>query len=236
MRRTLARCLAALALLSAGCGKSVSEDTDSGPGDAGAGGTAGTGGSITLTGGSSSSGGSAGTPSGGSSNVGGVGGDPFALCRSNPNFITVSGALPGQFGPSATLEFGCSDSIRETYPWPRSFTSRPPEAPGISVQLDACTRDEHLKITVYERYGSMSVGYRGANIALEVDGAVHSLNAVTPHATRTPLANWPYPTDLSEGVGELYEGTFDDSEFTENGQATVTGSFSVCHVANFPAP
>ena len=101
--------------------------------------------------------------------------------------------------------------------------------------IDACTRDEHLKVTLYERYGSMSVGYRGASIVLEVDGAVYSQVAITLDETRTPLANWPYPTDLSEGVGELYEGTFDDSEFTESGRATVTGSFSVCHVANFPA-
>lgn len=237
MRRPLARHLAALALLSVGCGKSVSEDTDSGPGDAsagGTGGTLGTGGSIILTGGSSSGGGSAGATNAGSSNTGGAGGDPFALCRSNTNFITVSGALPTAFGPSATLDAGCTESFRETYPWPTSSTAEHPEAPGIGVQLTACTRDEHLKVTINERYGTTSSPYIWANIVFEVDGAIYGQARITLDETRTPLERWPFPTELSEGVGQSYEGTFDDSEFTDGGPSTVTGSFSVCHVANWP--
>jgi hypothetical protein len=101
----------------------------------------------------------------------------------------------------------------------------------MQVESVACTGDGHLKVIVYSNFRTR-MGDATSSIAIYVGGAIHRSMSVTVAAAQTPLATWPFPVDLSEGIGGIYEGSFDNSAFTDGGPATVSGRFSVCHVAN----
>jgi hypothetical protein len=104
----------------------------------------------------------------------------------------------------------------------------------MQVQIVACTSDERLKVIIYSNFGQL-MGDVDSAITLYVRGAIQGSVRITVDESRTPLANWPFPSDLSEGIGAIYEGSFDNSASMDGGAATVSGSFSVCHVANLPS-
>jgi hypothetical protein len=225
------------------CGKSTNNGSDgagnggngvsAGAGAGGRGGTMNTGGNS--QGGSGTGGAARGGTSSGGASGGGAGGDALAACRENMNFITVSGDLPADFGASTTVNGGCSHVLLETHPWPVSYSRRPPEAPGIQVYALGCSSDERLRVELNLGFGGMGTLAFSA-LVLTADGTtVDSPRISTLNVTKSPFANWPYPVDLSEGVGTIFEGSFSNSDAGDGGPATVSGTFSVCHVANFPA-
>jgi hypothetical protein len=226
------------------CGKSTTNGSDgaddggagvrAGAAAGGRGGTVNTGGNS--QGGSGSGGaGRGGTSSGGASGSGGAGDDALAACRESTNFITVNGDLPADFGASTTVNGGCSHVFLETYPWPVSYSRRPPEAPGIQVYVLGCSSDERLRVELNLGFGGTgSLAF--STLVLIADGTtLDSPRISTLNVTKPPFANWPYPVDLSEGVGTIFEGSFSNSDGVDGGPATVSGRFSVCHVANLPA-
>jgi hypothetical protein len=105
---------------------------------------------------------------------------------------------------------------------------------SIQVHVLGCSSDERLQVELNLGFGGMGTLAYSA-LVLTADGTtVDSPRISTLNVTKSPFANWPYPVDLSEGVGTIFEGSFSNSD-GDGGPATVSGTFSVCHVANFPA-
>ncbi|HSU38353.1 MAG TPA: hypothetical protein VLJ38_02265 [Polyangiaceae bacterium] len=194
-----------------------------------------------MTGGSAPDGGRGGTSGAGSPSTGGMGGlGSVALCP-GPNYLSMKGALP-EFGTDLTFSAGCTSSRVAPYPTAASFTIG--RGRMVHVEIDACSDDGTQELTLYVFFMGDSGGqttltnatFSFANVSADGTLTVPPLTGtVEVTETSKPVMNWTdtigYP---SAGVGAKYEGSFTVDGSSGSTPVHLTGSFSVCHVANLP--
>jgi hypothetical protein len=241
------------------CGQASAEGAGAGGGGSGAisgvevaggsGNSAGVKGGATAGNGATANGGTTQSESGGTS--GGVQGasggasagatqnaiDP-ALCAHQDGFIEVTGTLPG-FGKDVSLRSGCIASRVGSYPKPASFTGAHVEGRATVVTLVACSDDQSLEFEIdleTEQYSPTDgwTEHISGQLSFKSDGLVHSISIPTFVETQRPVDSWRGVGASSvAGIGKAYSGTFVGEPGGGSDAVSVTGSFLVCHVANF---
>lgn len=242
-------CSVALALA---CGRSVRESPNGEPSAGGAGGnhggTAGTSagvsgaasGSAGTEAGGTSSGGTSTIERGGSSAAGTSGsgdGGTATLCEGHEGFISIVGELPG-YGSDLSFRAGCPSSLAP-YSGAASYTGGPGEGSGTWVTVIACNADGTRELRLYLTYDWNRTD-AGSTSELEQATLQYTIGQMHPTVpittlteTRKPVVEWAGVSGRSsEGIGMVYEGTFVAEGDANGTPARVTGSFSVCHVAN----
>ncbi len=199
-------------------------------GDASTGGTSGT--TAGTTGGSGPEGGLGGTNGG----MGGLG--SVVLCP-GPNYLSMKGALP-DFGSDLTFSAGCASSRVAPYPTAASFTIG--RGSMVHVEIDACSDDGTQQVSLnvfFKGDSSGQAALTGATFSFAQVNADGKLtvppltSTVGVTETTKPVMNWIDPIDQpSAGVGATYEGSFTVDGSSGSTPVHLTGTFSVCHVAN----
>jgi hypothetical protein len=198
-------------------------------------GSAGTEAGGTSSGGTSSGGGSSGAGTSGS----GTGGDggTVALCEGHEGFISIVGELPG-YGSDFSFRSGCPTSLAP-YSGAASYTGGPGEGSGTWVTVIACNSDGSRELQLQLTYGwnradgGATSELQQATLQYRIDQMHPTMPITTLTEMRKPVTEWAGVSGRSsEGVGMIFEGTFVAEGNATGGPARVTGSFSVCHVAN----
>jgi len=248
----LTRLLCGLGLVAVGaCGRSVHHEPSPNEGEAGSAATGGTGGDAAggssgtaagATGGSAPEGGSGGASSvAGSQSTGGMGGLGSVVLCPGPNYLSVKGELP-DFGSDFTFGAGCAISRIAPYPTAASFTIG--RGSMVHVEIDACSDDGTQEVSLNVFFMGDSSGQTTLTNATFSFAHVHAdgtrtvpplTGTVGVSETTKPVMNW---TDTigqpSAGVGAKYEGSFTVDGSSGSTPVHLTGTFSVCHVANLP--
>jgi len=155
--------------------------------------------------------------------------------------MSVKGELPG-FGTDVTFSKGCARSRVAPYPTAASFAVG--RGKSVHVEIDACSDDgtEELSLVVY--FQADANGQAMLTAAhfdfprVNADGTATSPAldvTVSVTETKKPVTNWiDTVNDTSAGVGAMYEGSFSVDGSSGTTPIHVTGTFSVCHVADLP--
>jgi hypothetical protein len=155
--------------------------------------------------------------------------------------VSVKGELPG-FGTDVSFRNGCARSPAAPYSTASSVAVG--RGRSVHVEIDACSDDgtEQLSLILYFQADAngqaMLTAARFDFPHMDADGNSTSpaLDAtVSVTETKKPVTNWiDTINDRSAGVGAMYEGSFSVDGLSGTTPIHVTGTFSVCHVADLP--
>jgi hypothetical protein len=202
---------------SAGAGRDSGGNRAAGGYGAGKGGSAGRGG------------GAAGSAHGGQPASGGQ----APVCNDHPGFVKITGELPGGFGSDTTLSAGCSDASLGTYLRPASYTQSPGDTGGKSVRVLACSDDGSLKIDLSFNFSVGNPVLQTGTLSYYVNGVLRGMKITELDETQKPVSDWTLVAPRStDGVGQIYEASFSADGSPTGTPVSVSGAFSVCHVAN----
>lgn len=158
------------------------------------------------------------------------------LCPGHQGFVTIVGELP-YFGKDVSLTEPCTNSVAPPYRGVASHLGGPGEGTGHRVTIASCSADQALRMHLVLDFGAFPSdanpsGFEGGS--LRFDGEASSSVSITELVeTEKPVDLWRDVTlGTDAGVGKLYTGSFVAAGDVFGTPASVTGTFSACHVAN----
>jgi hypothetical protein len=217
-------------------GAAGTTSTGGGGGDAGKAGAAGAGGAGSSAGGDGNAGEASGASGSGGSGAAGAAGAPSEPCPGHQGFITIVGELP-YFGEDVSLTDGCANAL-EPYPGVASYLGGPGEGTGDRVTVASCSEDQSLNLSLVLDFDENAAdagntsGLKGGSLRFNGE-ATSSIRITEFVETARPVESWTDVTlGTDAGVGKIYSGSFAAAGDVFGTAASVTGTFSACHVAN----